>query len=108
MESSITLAESTKKDLVESISKLSSMKEPSADEFVVMENVLEKQSFKLMTREQALEDLMYVQSKHFMSHGVDLATFMKWIRNTSRELFLTKALIKKISQAMAEPGSPSK
>lgn len=100
MESDIGMTESIILDLKQSIEKLSSMKEPEPDDLVIIENSVEKQMFSLVAKEQSLEDLIYVVGKLFMSHGVDLNTFLKWIRAVSRDLFLTKALLKKVTASL--------
>ncbi|KAH3671208.1 hypothetical protein WICMUC_004725 [Wickerhamomyces mucosus] len=72
----------------------------NVDEIISTETVLYTQLYDLVSHDLAIEDTLYTLTKSFDHGNIPLQTFIKYTRNLSREQFMNKALIRKISKLL--------
>ncbi|KAI7901444.1 Vps23 core domain-containing protein [Cokeromyces recurvatus] len=80
------------------IERVNSMPDVQVDETICGTTVVANQLFELVADDNAISDTVYFLAKALNSERIDLATFMKYTRMLSREQFMKRALIKKITQ----------
>ncbi|KAJ3070920.1 hypothetical protein HDU98_006056 [Podochytrium sp. JEL0797] len=78
------------------IEKVQNAPEVQVDEILTSVSVVHNQLLDLIAEERALDDLIYQMSKALNAEKIELSVFMKHSRTLARDLFLKRALIKKI------------
>ncbi|KAI9475969.1 MAG: UEV domain-containing protein [Benjaminiella poitrasii] len=86
------------KEIDQIIESVNSMPDVQVDEALYGTTVVGNQLFELVADDNAISDTVYFLAKALNSERIDLVTFMKYTRMLSREQFMKRALIKKITQ----------
>ncbi|CAO3608256.1 unnamed protein product [Mucor hiemalis] len=90
--------ETRSKEIDEVTEEVNAMPDVQVDEALCGTTVVANQLFELVGDDNAIADTVYFLAKALNSERIDLATFMKYTRILSREQFMKRALIKKITQ----------
>ncbi|KAF9433635.1 hypothetical protein BGZ76_009182 [Entomortierella beljakovae] len=86
------------------IEQIRAWPEEPVDEIICGSSVVHNQLFELVAEEIAIEDTIYYLGKALSQDKVELNTYMKHLRNLSREQFMKKALIKKVKAQLGHVG----
>lgn len=90
--------ETRSKEIDKITEDVNAMPDVQVDEALCGTTVVANQLFELVADDNAIADTVYFLAKALNSERIDLATFMKYTRILSREQFMKRALIKKITQ----------
>jgi ESCRT-I complex subunit TSG101 len=77
-------------------------KDIDVDKAIEPEDIYSKQILDLMAEENAIEDFFYYLDKALQYKTIDLETYLNHVREASRQQFMKKALLKKISIAQQQ------
>ncbi|KAL0485618.1 vacuolar protein sorting protein VPS23 [Acrasis kona] len=72
------------------------------DKAIEPEDIYSKQILDLIAEENAIDDFVYYLDKALQYKSIDLDTFLNFVREASRQQFMKKALLKKISLAQQQ------
>ncbi|KAI7889167.1 Vps23 core domain-containing protein [Mucor mucedo] len=93
------ILETRSKEIDTVIKQVNNTPDVQVDEALCGTTVVANQLYELVGDDNAISDTVYFLAKALNSERIDLATFMKFTRMLSREQFMKRALIKKITQA---------